>query len=48
MKQYLVRFWTTDGYQTSLVVGAMNAACAMDIVQNMPNCNMLIGYPEEV
>ena len=48
LKQYKVSFWTTDGYLTSMIVGAMNAAQAMDIVQNMPNCNMLAGYPEEV
>ena len=42
LKQYVVRFWTADGYLTSLVIGAMNAAQAMDIVQNMPNCSFAL------
>lgn len=48
LKQYVVKFWTTDGQITSLVIGAMNAACAIDIAQNLPQFNMLAGYPEEV
>ena len=48
LKQYKVSFWTTDGYQTSMIIGAMNAACAIDIARNIPNFDCLIGYPEEV
>ena len=48
VKQYLVKFWTTSGQLTSMVVGAVNGACAIDIVQSMPNFNMLAGYPEEL
>ena len=48
LKQYLVKFWTTDGQITSMIVGAMNGSCAIDIVSNLPNFQMLAGYPEEV
>ena len=48
LKQYIVKYWTTDGRLTSMVIGAMNAACAIDIVRNMPQCDMIAGYPEEV
>lgn len=48
LKQYRVSFWTTDGYQTSMIIGAMNAACAIDIARGMANFECLIGYPEEV
>ena len=48
LKQYKVSFWTTDGQLTSIIIGAMNGACAIDIAQSMPNFNILAGYPEEV
>lgn len=48
LKQYKVSFWTKDGYQTSVIVGAMDAAWAIDIVRSMPNFDSIIGYPEEV
>ena len=48
LKQYKVNFWTTDGQLTSMIIGAMNAAWAIDIAQSLPNFQMLAGYPEEV
>ena len=48
LKQYKVSFWTTDGQPTSVIIGAMNAASALDIAQSMPNFNILIEYPEEI
>ena len=47
LKQYIVRFWTTDGQLTSMAIGALNAAYAIDIAQNLPNFHILVGYPEE-
>ena len=48
LKQYVVRFWTTSGELTSMVIGAMNGSCAIDIAQSLPNFDTLAGYPEEV
>ena len=48
LKQYVVRFWTTSGQLTSMIVGAVNAADAIKIVQDMPNVSCIHGYPEEV
>lgn len=47
-KQYLVKFVTKDGQWTSLIVGAFNASCAIDIVRSMPQFDSLVGYPEEI
>ena len=48
LKQYKVSFWTKDGQLTSMIIGAMNVACAIDIAQGMPHFDTLAGYPEEV
>ncbi len=48
LKQYVVKFWTTDGQLTSMVIGAMNAAAAIEIACNLPNFDSIAGYPEEV
>ena len=48
LKQYVVRFWTTSGQLTSMVIGAMNAAAAIDIAMNLPNFDSIAGYPEEM
>lgn len=48
LKQYKVSFWTTDGQLTSVIVGAMNSAWALDIARGMPNFNILAEYPEEI
>ena len=48
LKQYKVSFWTKSGYQTSIIIGAMNAAWAIDIAHGMADFDSLIGYPEEV
>ena len=47
LKQYQVQYWTKDGALTSIIIGAMNVACAIDIANSMPNFEMLAGYPEE-
>lgn len=48
LKQYKVSFWTTDGQLTSMIVGALNGSCAIDIARSLPNFDTLAGYPEEV
>ena len=48
LKQYKVSFWTTDHQMTSMIIGAMNPACAIEIARSLPNFDCLIGYPEEV
>lgn len=48
LKQYVVRFWTTSGQLTSMVIGAMNVASAIDIAMNLPNFDSIAGYPEEM
>lgn len=48
LKQYKVSFRTKDGYPTSIIVGAMDASWAIDIVRGMADFDSLIGYPEEI
>ena len=48
LKQYVVRFWTTDGQLTSMVIGAVNVASAIDIAHSLPNFDTIAGYPEEI
>ena len=48
LKQYKVSYRTKAGYATSIIVGAMDAAWAIDIVRSMPNFDSIIGYPEEM
>lgn len=47
LKQYQVRFWTIDGQLTSMIIGAVNASCAIDIAQNLPQFSSLASFPEE-
>ena len=47
-KQYKVSYRTTDGYTTSVIIGAMDPAWAIDIVRGYPNFDSIIGYPEEI
>ena len=46
MKQFLVKFWTKSGQLTSLIVGAGNSAAAINIVREMPHCNIIAGVKE--
>ena len=48
LKQFYVKYWTTDHQVVGITISAMNASCAIEYVENMPNYDGLAGYPEEV
>lgn len=48
MNTYLVKYYTHENKVVGIQISAYNAQDAIAYAQNMPDFNVLMGYPEQV